>query len=52
MILLYISSSIIKIDLANFEYAKIFEEQGYDIYNLTSDFYNDKCTSANIKEMI
>ena len=46
---IYISSSIIKLDLVNFEYAEIFEEQGYDIYNLTSDFYNDKCTSANIK---
>ena len=25
-----------------------FDQQGYDIYNLSSDFYNDKCSGANI----
>ena len=33
-------------DLANFNYSKYFQEQGYDIYNKSSDFYNDFCTSA------
>ena len=34
----------------NYEKAEIFESQGYNIYNLSSDFYNDKCTRANINE--
>ena len=28
--------------------AKNFYDQGYDIYNLSSDFYNEKCTPSNI----
>jgi surface protein len=35
------------LDLANFEYAKIFSDSGYDIYNKTSDFYNDVCSPAS-----
>ena len=44
--LVSISSPIINLDLVNFEKAEIFESQGYDIYNLSSNFYNDKCTPA------
>jgi hypothetical protein len=43
-----ISSPIINLDLVNFEEAEIFDSQGYDIYNLSSNFYNDKCTAAYI----
>ena len=42
------SSSISKLDLVNFKEAEIFNSQGYDIYNLSSEFYTDKCSSANI----
>ena len=34
--------------ITNFELAKQFAEQGYDIYDINSDFYNDFCTPANI----
>ena len=34
------------LDLANFNYAKEFSLQGYDIYNKTSEFYNDVCSPA------
>ena len=43
-----VSSSIAKLILVNFEKAEIFNSQGYDIYNLSSEFYKDKCTTANI----
>ena len=43
-----ISSAINNLDLVNFNSAVIFYDQGYDIYNLSSEFYNDKCTPANI----
>ena len=33
-------------DLANYNYSIHFQEQGYDIYNKNSNFYNDFCTSA------
>ena len=36
------------LDLAKFELAKQFAEQGYDIYNKNSSFYTDFCTPANI----
>ena len=42
------SSSIIKKDLAHFKEAEIFNSQGYDIYDFSSKFYNDKCTAAFI----
>ena len=32
------------LELANFDYAKSFVEQGYDIYKKNSDFYNNICT--------
>ena len=34
--------------LINFEEAELFNSQGYNIYDLNSDFYTDKCTPANI----
>ena len=43
-----ISSPIINFDIINYEEAVIFEDQGYDIYDPTSSFYNDKCTAAYI----
>ena len=35
-------------DIANYNEAEIFNIQGYNIYNLSSEFYTDKCTGANI----
>ena len=43
-----IISTISKLDKANYDKAKIFSLQGYDIYNLSSEFYTDICTSAHI----
>ena len=43
-----ISSLISKLDMANYDKAEIFHFQGYNIYNLSSEFYSDKCTGANI----
>jgi len=40
-----ISMPMINLDLLNYEYALYFIEQGYDIYNLKSNFYNDICSS-------
>ena len=34
--------------MVNFDKAEIFRLQGYNIYNLSSEFYIDKCSSANI----
>ena len=45
---IYISSPLTKLDLAHFTEAEIFSLQGYNIYDLESEFYNDKCTPANI----
>ena len=39
-----ISIPIVNLDLAKFNYAKIFYEQGYDIYNKSNNFYHDTCT--------
>ena len=33
-------------ELSNFDYAKYFYKQGYDIYDKNSEFYNDFCTPA------
>ena len=41
-----ISSSIKNLDIINYEKALILSEQGYDIFNLSSNFYYDVCTSA------
>jgi len=43
-----ISVPITNLDIINYEEALIFEEQGYDIYDSSSEFYNDKCTAAYI----
>ena len=43
-----ISTPIVNEDIINFDYAVYFYEQGYDIYNLDSSFYNDICTSISI----
>jgi len=43
-----ISVPIRDLNSSNFDYAIIFAEQGYDIYDINSEFYNDICTSANI----
>ena len=45
-----ISIPIRNLDLANFDYAIIFYKDGYDIYNKSSNFYNDICTQADINE--
>ena len=45
-----VSVPIRDLDLANFDYAKLFEDQGYDIYNKNSSFYNDFCTPASVGE--
>ena len=46
--LISISFPIINEDIVNFNLAEYFYEQGYDIYDLNSNFYNEKCTSVNI----
>ena len=45
------SSPIIKKDLINYNISYELYKQGYDIYNLTSKFYSDDCTPANINKM-
>ena len=45
-----VSVPIRDLDLANFDYAELFEDQGYDIYNLSSIFYNDFCSPAYSKD--
>ena len=35
------------LSLANFDYAKEFSKEGYDIYNKKDNFYNDICSSAS-----
>ena len=48
---IYIELSLpINRKLKNYEEAIIFAEQGYDIYNLSSEFYTDICLSASINE--
>ena len=42
-----ISTPIKNKDFINFNLAENFYEQGYDIYNLSSEFYNDICTPIN-----
>ena len=34
------------LDISNFNYSKYFAGQGFDIYNKSSEFYNDFCTPA------
>jgi hypothetical protein len=45
-----VSSSISNLDMINYDKAKIFNMQGYNIYNLSSDFYTDICSGAYINE--
>ena len=41
-----LSIPLMNISISNFNYYKIFYEQGYDIYDKNSDFYNDTCSPA------
>ena len=41
-----ISAPITDFESAHYDYAVYFEEQGYDIYNKYSSFYNDICISV------
>jgi len=43
-----LSIPIVNENISNFDYYKIFYEQGYDIYKKNSDFYNDTCSPANL----
>ena len=45
-----ISVPIRNLDLANFDFAEKFYQYGFDIYNKSSDFYNDICTPAFIND--
>ena len=49
-IVLNLTIPISNLELANFDYALIFSEQGYDIYNKNSNFYHDICTPGYINE--
>ena len=40
------SSSLTKLDLAKYYDAKYFYSQGYNIYNISSEFYHDYCLGA------
>ena len=39
---------ITDLELAKFDLTKEFAEQGYDIYDINNEFYNDFCTPANM----
>ena len=47
-IIVFISSPIINEELSHLKEAQIFQVQGFDIYNLTSEFYTEKCSAAYI----
>ena len=47
-ITIFVSSPIINEDSLHLKEAQIFEEQGYNIYNLSSEFYTEKCSAAYI----
>ena len=49
-IALNLTIPISNLELANFDYALIFSEQGYDIYNKNSNFYHDICTPGYIND--
>ena len=42
-----ISAPITDFEAAHYDYAKYFKEQGYDIFNKNSSFYNDICLSVS-----
>ena len=39
-----------ELELANFNHSLYFATQGYDIYNKSSNFYNDVCSPAHVEE--
>ena len=43
-----VTSALANLDLANFDEAQDLYDQGYNIYNLTSEFYTDGCSPAKI----
>ena len=43
-----LSIPLINDTISNFDYYKLFYEQGYDIYEKNSDFYNDICLPAHL----
>ena len=45
-----VDSPISNLDLINLDEAENFYSQGYDIFNLSSEFYSDICKGANINE--
>ena len=45
-----ISTPIKNKDFINLNLAKNFNKQGYDIFNLSSEFYNDICASINVND--
>ena len=45
-----VSIPIINLDLANYNYATLFSEQGYDIYDQNSEFYHDICTPGYLND--
>ena len=45
-----ISIPIVNLELANFNYANILSEQGYDIYDINSEFYHDICTPGYLDD--
>ena len=45
-----ISIPIIDLELANFDYATTFSQQGYDIYDKNSKFYRDICTPGYLND--
>ena len=49
-IMVNVSIPISNLELANYNYALIFSEQGYDIYNKNSSFYHDICTPGYIDD--
>ena len=45
-----LSIPIVNKIISNFDYYKIFYEQGYDIYEKNNDFYNDICSPAYLHD--
>ena len=45
-----ISVPIQNLELVNYDYAKIFSEQGYDIYDINNKFYHDLCTPGYLHD--
>ena len=45
-----ISIPIINLDLAKFNYATMFSDQGYDIYDKNNRFYHDICTPGYLND--